>query len=67
MYISVFQISIPCTGNEEGMAYLVIGLQIMDKNNKPIKGPPIKLMLKKLCKKFGNYPKFIYKYNARNN
>lgn len=48
----VFQMSIPCTGKEEGVAHLVLGLRIMDHNNRPIKGSPIKLRLRKRCHEF---------------
>ncbi|XP_045165919.2 wnt inhibitory factor 1-like isoform X2 [Mercenaria mercenaria] len=48
----VFQMSIPCTGKEEGVAHLVLGLRIMDQNNRPINGSPIKLRLRKRCHEF---------------
>lgn len=48
----IFQMSIPCTGNEEGIAHLVLGLRITDHLNNPIRGSPIKLRLKKQCFQF---------------
>ena len=52
-FFVVFQMSIPCTGNDDGVATLVLGLQIMDQHGKPIRGSPIKLKLKKQCHAFG--------------
>ncbi|XP_052255148.1 protein shifted-like isoform X2 [Dreissena polymorpha] len=48
----IFQVSIPCTGTEEGIAHLVLNLHIMDQHNKPVKGTPFKLRIKKQCNKF---------------
>ncbi|KAK3585844.1 hypothetical protein CHS0354_038369, partial [Potamilus streckersoni] len=48
----IFQMSIPCTGNGEGVADLILGLQILDQSENPIQGSPIKLKLKKQCKAF---------------
>jgi hypothetical protein len=49
----VFQMSIPCTGREKGISTLILGLQIFNKNRRPIKGSPMKLTLKKHCEAFG--------------
>jgi len=45
--------SIPCTGREKGISTLILGLQIFNKNRRPIKGSPMKLTLKKHCEAFG--------------
>ncbi|XP_064606949.1 wnt inhibitory factor 1-like isoform X2 [Liolophura sinensis] len=49
---TVFQMAIPCTGNKEGVASLILGLQIFDYEGRPIKGSPIKLKLRKQCREF---------------
>ena len=59
--------SIPCTGNDDGVATLVLGLHIMDQHGKPIRGSPIKLKLKKQCHAFGeNILSFIYRLEDLN-
>jgi len=45
--------SIPCTGDDDGIAHLVLGLQITDKDSNPIKGSPMKIRLTKKCNQFG--------------
>nr|XP_011418865.1 wnt inhibitory factor 1 isoform X2 [Crassostrea gigas] len=45
----IFQMSIPCTGRDTGIAGLELGLQIFNKNGRPIRGSPMKLKLKKQC------------------
>ena len=57
--------SIPCTGKDEGVAHLILGLRIMDQNNKPIKGSPIKLRLRKRCFKFGEQCLHISEYDRK--
>ncbi|XP_063443495.1 wnt inhibitory factor 1-like isoform X1 [Mytilus trossulus] len=49
---SIFQISIPCTGKEDGISTLILGLQIFTDKGRPIKGSPMKLTLKKKCDAF---------------
>ncbi|KAK7503501.1 hypothetical protein BaRGS_00005422 [Batillaria attramentaria] len=49
---SVFQITIPCKGKEEGVASLVLGLTIYNKYNRPLEGTPIKFKLRKQCVAF---------------
>lgn len=49
---SIFQISIPCTGKEDGISKLSLGLQIFNSKGRPIKGSPMKLTLKKKCEAF---------------
>nr|KAG5711274.1 hypothetical protein BaRGS_005971 [Batillaria attramentaria] len=49
---TVFQITIPCKGKEEGVASLVLGLTIYNKYNRPLEGTPIKFKLRKQCVAF---------------
>ncbi|XP_076448578.1 uncharacterized protein LOC143285218 [Babylonia areolata] len=49
---TVFQITIPCKGVEEGVASLVLGLTIYSRDGRPLKGTPIKFKLKKQCVAF---------------
>lgn len=53
MCFEVFQMSIPCTGRDTGIAGLELGLQIFNKNGRPIRGSPMKLKLKKQCNAIG--------------
>ncbi|XP_059153752.1 wnt inhibitory factor 1-like isoform X2 [Physella acuta] len=51
-YPTVFQITIPCKGKEKGVASLRVGLKIFDHWQKPLKGTPIRIRLKKQCVAF---------------
>lgn len=55
MCFEVFQMSIPCTGRDTGIAGLELGLQIFNKNGRPIRGSPMKLKLKKQCNAIGQW------------
>ncbi|KAL4226036.1 Wnt inhibitory factor 1 [Mactra antiquata] len=46
----IFQVSIPCTGKDEGVAHFVLGLEIYPHNHG--KAMEIELELKKRCEKF---------------
>ncbi|XP_070193862.1 wnt inhibitory factor 1-like [Littorina saxatilis] len=46
---TVFQITIPCKGKEEGVASLVLGLTIYNRFNQPLPGTPINFKLRKRC------------------
>ncbi|OWF39316.1 protein shifted-like isoform X2 [Mizuhopecten yessoensis] len=48
----VFQMSIPCTGEDDGTASLTLGLQIFNKHGQPIRGSPMQFKLKKSCSAF---------------
>ncbi|XP_033746635.1 wnt inhibitory factor 1-like isoform X1 [Pecten maximus] len=48
----VFQMSIPCTGEDDGTASLTLGLQIFNKHGQPIRGSPMQFKLKKTCSAF---------------
>lgn len=54
--------SIPCTGREKGISTLILGLQIFNKNRRPIKGSPMKLTLKKHCEAFGETLADMFNY-----
>ncbi|XP_041350202.1 wnt inhibitory factor 1-like isoform X2 [Gigantopelta aegis] len=49
---TVFQMSIPCTGKNKGIASLVLGLNIYNRRRLPIEGTPISFTLKKQCTAF---------------
>lgn len=51
--------SIPCTGEDKGIAALILGLQIFNKHGRAIKGSPVKLKLKKQCQALGKLDKTI--------
>lgn len=44
-----FSISLPCSGNNSGIATFGIGLHIETKKGKPLNGMPLKLKLRKEC------------------
>jgi hypothetical protein len=51
---SVFQMSIPCTGKEKGVASLLLGLRIFNNSSGlALDGTPISFTLKKHCEAFG--------------
>lgn len=60
----IFQMSIPCTGREKGISTLILGLQIFNKNRRPIKGSPMKLTLKKHCEAF--VPSTLCQFECQN-
>ncbi|KAL5013895.1 hypothetical protein ScPMuIL_008165 [Solemya velum] len=62
---TVFQMSIPCTGKQKGVATLILGLQIFNKIRHPIRGSPIKIKLKKECEAFVTTT--LCKLECRNN
>ncbi|CAG5117020.1 unnamed protein product, partial [Candidula unifasciata] len=49
---TVFQITIPCKGNQRGVASLMLGLRIFDHLRRPLEGTPIHFRLKKQCVAF---------------
>ncbi|BFZ08259.1 hypothetical protein BsWGS_11298 [Bradybaena similaris] len=49
---TVFQITIPCKGQERGVASLTLGLKIFDHLRRPLEGTPIHFRLKKQCVAF---------------
>lgn len=51
-----FGVSLPCSGNNSGVASFSIGLLITRKNKKPLLGTPLRLSLRKECIKRGPDP-----------
>lgn len=64
MCFEVFQMSIPCTGRDTGIAGLELGLQIFNKNGRPIRGSPMKLKLKKQCNAIGQWNSLQLKWKG---